>query len=245
MRSALLIFLTLTSNSLLADVSVKRTHSDMTATVTIENKINYKDWQALQDALDGLESEGYKLKLNAIILNSKGGGPTSARAIGKIIRDRKLNTYVAPKAECSSACVDLLISGVVRMAFGTVKVHRTKFFEVVPIEELEDKLIEADKVTRSYIDYMGVSSLLTEATLMTPEYATRTLTMREKENWGVHAIERIYEAMWLRTTALKYTMSVEDLTDVLIDNYYRCERKAKRFEMTLLDCVDSTVQKTK
>lgn len=245
MRSALLIFLTLTSNNLLADVSVKRTHSDMSATVTIENKISYKDWQALQDALDGLESEGYKLKLNAIILNSKGGGPTSARAIGKIIRDRKLNTYVAPKAECSSACVDLLISGVVRMAFGTVKVHRTKFFEVVPIEELEDKLIEADKVTRSYIDYMGVSSLLTEATLMTPEYATRTLTMREKENWGVHAIERIYEAMWLRTTALKYNMSVEDLTDVLIDNYYKCERKAKRFEMTLLDCVDSTVQKTK
>ena len=229
----------------LADVSVKRTPSNMTATVTIENKINYKDWQALQDALDDLESEGYKLKLNAIILNSKGGGPTSARAIGKIIRDRKLNTYVAPKAECSSACVDLLVSGVVRMAFGTVKVHRTKFFEVVPIEELEDKLIEADKVTRSYIDYMGVSSLLTEATLMTPEYATRTLTMREKENWGVHAIERIYEAMWLRTTALKYNMSVEELTDVLIDNYYKCERKAKRFEMTLLDCVESTVQKTK
>jgi len=224
----------------IADVSIKKNPSSMTATISIENKINYLDWQALKDALDEVETEGYQLKLNAIVLNSKGGGPTSARALGKIIRDKKLNTFVGPKSECSSACVDVLIGGLERMAFGVVKVHRTKFYEVVPIEELEDKLISADKITRDYIEYMGISSLLTEATLMTPEYATRTLTMREKENWGVHAIERIHEAMWLRKTAMKYNIKVEELTDVLVENYYRCEKKAKKFEMTLLDCVDKS-----
>lgn len=229
------------SISSLADVNVKKNPSSMTAVISIENKINYKDWQALKDALDELETEGYQLRLNAIVLNSKGGGPTSARALGNVIRDKKLNTYVGPKSECSSACVDVLISGVERMAFGVVKVHRTKFYEVVPIEELEDKLLGADKITRDYIEYMGVSSLLTEATLMTPEYATRTLTMREKENWGVHAIERIHEAMWLRKTAMKYNIKVEQLTDVLVENYYRCEKKAKKFEMTLLDCIEKSV----
>ena len=240
-KFALLLSLSFISFGALADVTIKKQKLNNTASIIIENKITYKDWQALKDALSELEEEGYKLKLNAIVLNSVGGGPTSARAMGEIIREKKLNTYVSPKSECSSACVDLLISGVVRMAFGTVKVHRTKFFEVVPIEELEGKLIDADKKTRDYNEYMGVSSLLTEATLMTPEYATRTLTMREKENWGVHAIERIYEGMWLRTTATKHNITVAELTDVLIENYYRCERKAKKFEMTLLDCVDSSV----
>lgn len=226
------------SHTAMADVVVKRNSQNLTAVVSIENRINHKDWQALKDALDEVEADGYELKLNAIVLNSKGGGPTSARALGKIIRDKKLNTYVSPKSECSSACVDVLISGVVRMAFGTVKVHRTKFYEVVPIDELEDKLIGADKITRDYIEHMGISSLLTEATLMTPEYATRTLTMREKENWGVHAIERIHEAMWIRKTAIRYAISIEDVTDVLVDNYYTCERKAKIFEMTLLECTN-------
>ena len=240
-RNTIAVMVAIFSFNSMADIVVERNPSTFTATITIEHKINYKDWQALKDALDELETEGYQLKLNAIVLNSKGGGPTSARALGKIIRDKKLNTYVGPKSECSSACVDVLISGVVRMAFGVVKVHRTKFYEVVPIEELEEKLIGADKITRDYIEYMGVSSLLTEATLMTPEYATRTLTMREKENWGVHAIERIYEAMWIRTLATRHRISIEDVTDVLVDNYYRCERKAKRFEMTLLDCVEKSV----
>ena len=227
----------------IADVTIKKNPSSMSAIITIENKINYKDWQALKDALEEVETEGYQLKLNAIVLNSKGGGPTSARALGKIIRDKKLNTYVGPKSECSSACVDVLISGVVRMAFGVVRVHRTKFYEVVPIEQLEDKLIDADKITREYIEHMGISSLLTEATLMTPEYATRTLTMREKENWGVHAIERIHEAMWIRKAATKHEISIEDVTDVLVENYYRCESKAKRFEMTLLECVEKSLSK--
>lgn len=244
-RLSLIIFLLINCISANADVTIKKEKSNKTASIIIENKITYKDWQALKDALNELEDEGYKLKLNAIVLNSKGGGPTSARAMGKIIRDKKLNTYVSPKSECSSACVDLLISGVTRMAFGTVKVHRTKFYEVVPIEELEEKLIDADKKTRDYIENMGISALLTEATLMTPEYATRKLTMREKENWGVHAIERIHEGMWLRTTASKHNVSVDELTDVLVENYYKCERKAKNFEMTLLDCVDASVRSAK
>jgi len=237
------LLLLVVPHAAMSDVVVKRNSQNLTVVVSIENRINYKDWQALKDALEEVEADGYQLKLNAIVLNSKGGGPTSARALGKIIRDKKLNTYVGPKSECSSACVDVLISGVVRMAFGVVKVHRTKFYEVVPIEELEEKLIGADKITRDYIEQMGISSLLTEATLMTPEYATRKLTMREKENWGVHAIERIHEAMWIRTTATKHAISIEDVTDVLVDNYYRCESKAKRFEMTLLGCVEKSIEK--
>lgn len=233
------------SHGVMSDVLVNRNPKTLTATVSIEKRINHKDWQALQDALQQIDEEGYKLKLNAVVLNSKGGGPTSAMAIGKIIREKRLNTYVASNAECSSACIYVLSGGVIRMAYGVIQVHRTKYFEELPIEELDAKLIETDKKTRDYIEYMGLSLLLTEAILMTPQWAVRELTKREKENWGVHAIERLHEGKWFRATAMKHQTTMDAVTDTLIDNYENCERMAKRFEMTLLDCVENSLEKRK
>jgi hypothetical protein len=226
------------SQGAMSDVVVKRNKKNKTAIVSIEKRIYHEDWQEFVDALNKLDTEGYSLKLNAIVLNSKGGSASTAMAIGRTIRERRLNTYVAPNAYCASACAHVLVGGVTRMAYGRIAVHRARYFEELPIEELEVKLVDLDSKIREYIGEMGVSVLLTEATLQTPNWGIRELTMREKENWGVHANERIFEDMWFRKTAIKNNISFDVLKSVFVDNYERCNNRAKRFETTLLDCVD-------
>jgi hypothetical protein len=74
-----------------------------------------------------LDESKKTLHMNSVVLESHGGNGDTAKEIGKLIRARKLNTYLATDAACASACVHVLISGVQRYAFGDVRVHRATF----------------------------------------------------------------------------------------------------------------------
>lgn len=203
----------------------------------IVDRILYEEDETLKAELDRLERDGYRLKLNSVVLNSRGGNGSAAQAMGKMIRERKLNTFLGAGSVCDSACIYVLSGGVVRMAFGTVSVHRTSYEETYPVEKLEEALKSADDKTRKHIYDMGLSYQLTDAILMTPNSSIRKLEEAEKLHWGVHGTERMYEEIWFRNTSrdTKYSVSV-------VESFFRkhisnCNEKARRFEMTAWECV--------
>jgi hypothetical protein len=101
-------------------------HPKKVVVLKIEGRIKYEDDLQFQKILDEIKSDGYKIKLNSVVLNTAGGSPSAAIAIGKIIRKENLNTYVGPKHHCGSACIYILSSGIIRMAYGEVTVHQNK-----------------------------------------------------------------------------------------------------------------------
>ena len=88
---------------------------EVTPVLRIEGDVLTKDVKDFENALEHLKLTGKKLHMNAVQLNSTGGMWYVGRTIGRLIRREKLNTFVAPESECSSACVALLIGGVDRI----------------------------------------------------------------------------------------------------------------------------------
>lgn len=206
------------------------------ATVKVVEEIQYEEEHILNRELDTLEAEGYKLKLNAIQLNTRGGNRFSAMAMGRLIRERKLNTYVAKDSRCGSACIFVVSGGLVRMVYGTVTVHRPSFSEEMRIGAVEKFLKQGDDETAQHIKEMGLSLLVTDAILMTPHWAYRELTEQELRRWGVNATDRMYEEMWFRNTAIQTKHSLEEVRDIFDKNIISCAKMPLNFEMTLWDC---------
>ena len=212
-------------------------HPKKVAILKIEGRIKYEDDLQFQRILDEIKSDGYKIKLNSVVLNTAGGSPSAAIAIGKIVRKEKLNTYVGPKQRCGSACIYILSSGIIRMAYGEVTVHRTTYEDGYPIEKLEKSLKQTDVDNANHLFEMGMATQLVDAIRITPNYTNWKLDDKEKRRWGVHGTDRLYEEVWFRTTAKAKFYD----TDVVRDFFYKfndkCTKMAKEFKMTVFDCV--------
>jgi hypothetical protein len=230
--------LTIFSSQTYAAVVVERLDTkSKIATVKVVEEIQYEEEHILKRELDVLESEGYKLKLNAIQLNTRGGNKFSALAMGKLIRERKLNTYVAKDSRCGSACIFVASGGLVRMIYGTVTVHRPSTGEGIKLVNVEKFMREGDIEIAEHIKQMGLSMLVTDAILMTPHWAYRVLTEQELRRWGVSATDRMFEETWFRNTAIQTKHSLEEVRDIFDKNINSCVRLPQRFEMTIWDCV--------
>ena len=210
----------------------------VTPVLRIEGQILKRDVKDFESALEHLKLTGKKLHMNAVQLNSTGGMWYVGRTIGRLIRREKLNTFVAPESECSSACVALLIGGVDRMAYGKVRVHRINLLRgEFSSEDLGEMLPQMDKEFAAYIKEMGVSTLLAEASLHTPTWSLRTLTKDEKAHWGVHGTERVFEEEVIKMNAAKLNISAVELADQYEQHFSVCDQVASRFEMTPHQCV--------
>ena len=119
-------------------------HPRKVVILKIEGRIKYEDEIEFQRTLDEIKRDGYKIKLNSVVLNTRGGSSNAAMEIGKIIRKEKLNTYVGLKHRCASACIYILSSGIIRMAYGEVAVHRPTFDVDYPYEKLEESLKKSE-----------------------------------------------------------------------------------------------------
>jgi hypothetical protein len=214
------------------------------ATVKVQEKIQYEEEDVLKSELDKLESEGYKLKLNAIQVNTRGGNRFAAMAMGRLIRERKLNTYVAKDSECGSACIYVVSGGLVRMIYGKVTVHRSSFNDDIKLEKIEKLTKASDEKTAKHIQDMGLSTLVTDAILMTPNWAYRELTEQELRRWGVNATDRMYEEMWFRNAALQSKLSLEKVRDIFDNKISSCVKYPQRFEMTLWYCIELEIKKS-
>jgi hypothetical protein len=190
-----------------------------------------------QKILDEIKIDGYKIKLNSVVLNTAGGSPSAAIAIGKIVRKEKLNTYVGPKHRCGSACIYILSSGIIRMAYGEVTVHRTTYEDGYPTEKLEKSLKQTDVDNANHLFEMGMATQLVDAIRITPNYTNWKLDDKEKRRWGVHGTERLYEELWFRSTAKAKFYDTDVVRDFFYKHNEKCTKIAKEFKMTVFDCV--------
>jgi len=212
-------------------------HPKKVVVLKIEGRIKYEDDLQFQKILDEIKSDGYKIKLNSVVLNTAGGSPSAAIAIGKIVRKEHLNTYVGPKHHCGSACIYILSSGIIRMAYGKVTVHRTTYEDGYPTEKLEKSLKQTDVDNANHLFEMGMSTQLVDAIRITPNYTNWKLDDKEKRRWGVHGTERLYEELWFRTTAKAKFYDTDVVRDFFYKHNEKCTKMAKEFKMTVFDCV--------
>ena len=95
------------------------------AKLVVSDSIEKDDPELFEKALKQVKDEGLHLKYDSVILiDNKGGYVLPARKIGQLIRQNKLSTLVPRNSFCRSACVDILVAGICRMALGDVEVHR-------------------------------------------------------------------------------------------------------------------------
>jgi hypothetical protein len=222
----------------LAVVYVDRVdHPKKVVILKIEGRIKHDEQIEFQNALDEIKQDGYKIKLNSVVLNTSGGNPSAAKEIGKIIRQEKLNTYVGPKHRCGSACIYILSSGIIRMAYGEVTVHRTTYEEGYPTEKLEKSLKQTDIDNANHLFEMGMATQLVDAIRITPNYTYWKLDDKEKRRWGVHGTERLYEELWFRTTAKAKFYDIQVVREFFYKHNEKCTKMAKEFKMTVFDCV--------
>jgi hypothetical protein len=204
----------------------------------IEGKLKKPDLKDFQIAVAHLKRSGKRLHMDSVQLNSVGGNGHAGREMGRLIRRAKLNTFVAPESECVSACVEILIGGVVRMAYGTVMVHRSTLWSGNFTEQqLKQSLPDVDADTAAYVKEMGMSALLTESMLSTPTWALHTLTDTEKFRWGVHGMERVFEEVMLLRYARELKITALHFAELFGEHFDECDKVASRFEMTPHECV--------
>ena len=233
--ASLIFFWSINAN---AEIYVDKVdHPHKVVILKIEGRIKHGDEIEFQKTLDEIKTDGYKIKLNSVVLNTRGGNAHSAMEIGKIVRREKLNTYVGTKHRCASACIYILSSGIIRMAYGDVAVHRTTYEDDYPIEKLEEALKKAEAESMKFLMDMGMTIQLFEAIRITPSWTTWTLDDKEKRRWGLHGTERLYEELWFRTTAKAKHYDIPVVKQFFYKHFDKCTKMAKDFKMTVFDCV--------
>jgi hypothetical protein len=163
--------------------------------------------------------------------------------MGRLIRKHGLNTYLAPNGECASACIFLMIGGITRMAFGELSVHRSGVDSNSPttLEKLKKRNDDNTKEVNDYVEEMGISPLLADAILMTPNWRTRKLTWRDRTRWGVHGMNTIHEDMWFRDASRSAKLTVPVFTNAIFNHFKHCENEAKKFRSTFYQCVEKSI----
>lgn len=206
--------------------------------LSITGRIGNGDVEELRAWLDHLEKSGQRLHMNAIRLNSEGGTGEAGIAIGHLIRQRGLNTFVGPRDECASACVYVLIGGVIRMAYGSVFVHRFRMNRPgLGEDEIREKVAELTAERRKYVLKMGISALLADAIENTPSWGLRKLKPQEILHWNIHGINHADDEILSRETARLASIRLRDFNAFYVDMLDRCKGEAMRFERLIFDCL--------
>lgn len=231
---SLLIFYTLSCQ---ARIVVERIEFPRkVVSVKIVDRIQYGEDEEFLKKLDHIKNEGYTIKNNAIQFNTRGGNTYSAMEIGKIIRTRKLNTFLAPNSVCGSACIFSISGGVVRNIYGKVSVHRESYNDDIPIEKIQ-KFLEVSNLEKyKHLSVMGMSELLYDAIITTPHWSTRYLSDIELRRWGINATDRVYEELYSRLIAKESNSSINKVQINFGKIKEKCEPSVKEFQDALWDC---------
>jgi hypothetical protein len=221
-----------------AEIVVKKIeHPKKVALVKIVNKISHEEEIEFDNLLKNLKNDGFQLKNNAIMFDTKGGNTHAAQSIGKIIRERRLNTFLAKDAECGSACIYALIGGVVRNVYGEVTVHRSSYNDTVPLEKIKKFTDLGDAEVYKYIYEMGISSQLATAILATPHWTRRLITKSELDAWSINGMDRMYEEFSARNLASETKTSVDDVHRYLGSMINNCEDQVRDFSLSQWECI--------
>jgi hypothetical protein len=241
---ALIALLVLSTSLAHAGVTLKKVDGTNAHTIKITGTVLKEDLEKFQQVLDEVERKRLKLHMNAIQLDVGGGDPVIAKTMGRLIREKKLNTFLAPDDRCVSSCVFLAIAGMDRMIYGTVSVHRLMLIR----ENLsEDSIRQAIKEHRQeddqYIAEMDGSVLLAEALHFTPNWGLRRLTKDEVQHWGIFGSDYVHEAIMFQRGAQATGLSKEKFNAAYVDALNDCRRAQYEFKSLTLDCAIDRIKR--
>ena len=151
----------------------------------IEGNIEFGDAMIFEEALADINQNKYRVQFDSVILDSPGGNIYEAMQIGYAIRGNHLSTWVLPHDSCRSACVLILQAGVCKMANGEVGIHRTKYEEDIPLEEIRDNVNYHEATIEEYLSVMGAPPQLISFFSIIPNWEMKYLSNYEKRNFGL------------------------------------------------------------
>jgi hypothetical protein len=207
--------------------------------IKISDRIKHDDLKDFQDALAQLKSSNTQLHLNVVQLDSEGGSGNTAIEIGRLIRKNKLNTYIAPKDYCASACVPIFLGGLQRYGFGVIAVHDSTYIEDANIvyENIPSIIAFSDKKHSDYAKEMDVSQSLVDAIHSTRFWEIRYLTSEEKILWRVNGTDRTESEILVTEIAKERGITREEFTKVVGSNYKQCFHEMKYLKQTTWECL--------
>jgi hypothetical protein len=241
---ALIALLVLSTGLARAEVTLQKVGGTNAHTIKITGSVLKEDLKKFQQVLDEVERKRLKLHMNAIQLDLGGGDPEVAKTMGRLIRAKKLNTFLATNDRCVSACVFLAIAGMDRMIYGAVSVHRLMLIH----ENLsEDSIRQAIKEHRQeddqYIAEMDGSVLLAEALHFTPNWGLRRLTKDEMQHWGIFGADPVHEAIMFQRGAQATGLSKAKFNAAYVDAFEECRRAQYEFKSLALDCAIDRIKR--
>ena len=189
----------------------------------IEGSIELDDDIIFDEALADINQNNYRVQFDSVILNSPGGNISSAKQIGIAVRGNHLSTWVMPHDSCSSACVLILQAGVCKMANGDIGIHRAKYEEDIPLDEVHDNVRNHEILMEDYLTYMEASPQLIWLFNSIPNWDMKYLTNSEKRNFGLFGANSEEMQYRLEIASKKFGQYKDDLlerlSDRLIDIY--------------------------
>jgi len=208
--------------------------------VSIDGEITDKTYDKFKATLEDVEKTHKNIALNAVKLNSKGGGIKVSLAIGRLIRSKRLNTYVDVNDECASACVYILMAGIQRYPFGKVGVH--SFFTVVNnlSDSVEKDLIDRDaKAMSDYIKLMGINPMMNDIEKQIPSWEMKFLNDTEKKEYGLLGFDKLEEEHQLNKISKLRGLSKLQTLSYVAEKYDDCMSTVKNFKFTLFECLEN------
>lgn len=229
-----------------AAIELEKIKSENSYTIKISKSVGLGDVEKFQNVVDEVKRRKLILHMNAVQLDVYGGEPSVARGIGRIIRENKFNTFVAPDKDCVSACVYLAISGVRRMIYGSVLVHRFALVnEKLTDAQIAQIITEHLKEANAYVLEMGGSVKLIEATSFTPNWALRRLSKDELNHWGVFGSEHIEDEILFRRSAKLAGVTPLEFNSEYVKYMDICKKQEYSFKELSTRCVVTQILKSK
>lgn len=227
-----------------AEVSIQAIGGTNAHTIKISKTVVKEDLEKFQQVLEEVERKRLKLHMNAIQLDVLGGDPDITRTMGRMIRAKKLNTFVGPNDSCVSACIFLAIAGMDRMIYGSVLLHRLMLVrENLSEDSIRQALKEHRQETSQYITEMDGSVLLNEAIHFTPNWGLRRLTKDEVKHWGIFGADAIHEAIMFQRGAQAAGLTKAKFKDAYIDSLDECRGAEYEFKSLTMDCTINWIKR--
>lgn len=222
---------------LIACTSEDITSDNKEVHVRIKGEITAETLAEFKEAIESIEKKNQRIVINAVQLNSFGGSISAAIQIGKIIREKRLNTYIAEDSRCESACIAILLGGVQRYPFGKVGVHRVTYDQDIDDDSRVAKDINNSlKLTSEYIRSMGISLMLDDAINTTESWRMRYLTETEKVQWNVFGTDRLEEELLFNKISRKLNVNRVEFISFYSSNYENCLKSVKKLKTTIFEC---------
>ena len=239
MLKFLVLFIAAFSVTAHSKVTLEKYKKSNEVAIRITEKISTIDLDDFRNALQKVEREKLKLHLNTIQLNSEGGSGNTAIAIGRLIRKNNLNTYIAPKDYCASACVPIFLGGVQRYGFGVIGVHDSTFNEEAAFayKDLPSLIDKSDLRHINYLKEMDISQSLADLIHSTKFWDVRYLTDDEKILFRVNGTDRATSEILVAEMARERNISKAEFKKILSSQYNGCFDEMRYLKQTAWECL--------